>query len=61
MGLKFLVDCRLTTKGEDLTHVVVRIGTEIGQEPAPEVSAKVWQDMRKAIENFKVLCEADGR
>ena len=35
MGLKYFVDGLLTAKGRDLIYLVVRIGTEIGQELAP--------------------------
>ena len=61
MGLKYFLDCRLTAKGGNLTDLVIRIGTESGQELAPEVAAMVWQNLRNYISNFKALCEAGGR
>lgn len=61
MGLKYFVDCRLTTKGEDLTHVVLRIGTERGQELAPEVVAMRWQNTRESLARFKVFCESGAK
>jgi hypothetical protein len=61
LGLKYFLDCRLSAKGENLTHLVIRIGTESGQELTPEVATMVWQDMRQIVNNFKVFCEAGGR
>jgi hypothetical protein len=52
MGLKYFVDCRLTAKGEELTHLEVRIGTERGHELAPEVVAMLWQNTRKSLTRF---------
>jgi len=61
MGLKYFIDCRLMAKGEKLTRLVIRIGTESGQELAPEVAAMLWQNFRGYINNFKVFCEAGGK
>jgi hypothetical protein len=61
LGLKYFIDCRLTTRGENLTHTVIKIGTESGQELAPEVAAMVSQNIRESFERFKMFCEASSR
>jgi len=53
-----LVDCRLISKGKNLTHGVIKIGTEKGQELAPEMASMIWENMRQSVENFKRFSEA---
>lgn len=56
--MKYLVDCRLISKGKNLTHGVIKIGTEKGQELAPEMASMIWENMRQSVENFKRFSEA---
>jgi hypothetical protein len=58
LGLEYFLDCRLTTKGENLTHGVIRIGTESGHELAPQVAAMASENTRERLERFKTFCEA---
>ncbi len=57
IGLKYFLDFLLTRKGENLTHLVLKIGTEDGQEMPAEAVEMVWQVMRESVDNFKVFCE----
>jgi uncharacterized protein YndB with AHSA1/START domain len=57
MGLKYFVDCLLTRKKENLTRLLMKIGSERGQELPAEAAKMVWQIWRDCIVNFKVFCE----
>jgi len=57
MRLKYFADCQLTRKGENLTRLLMKIGTERGQELSAEAAEMVWQAWRECVDNFKVFCE----
>jgi len=57
MGLKYFVDCLLTSKGENLTRLLMKIGTERGKELPAEAAEMVWQIWRECVDSFKVFCE----
>ena len=57
MGLKYFVDCLLTRKGENLTRLLMKIGSERGQELPAKAAEMVWQVWRDCVDNFKVFCE----
>ena len=57
MGLKCFVDFLLTRKGENLTRLLMKIGTERGRELPAEAAEMVWQDWRECVDGFKVFCE----
>ena len=47
--------------GEELTHLMARIGIERGQELAREVVAMMWQNTRESLTRFKVFCESGAK
>lgn len=57
MGLKYFVDFLLTSKGENLTRLLMKIGTERGQELPAEAAKTVWQVWRDCVDNFRVFCK----
>jgi hypothetical protein len=60
MELKFYIDYCLTKKGEKLTRVVAKIGTDSGETLPPEVAALIQQSMQASSASFKSFCEANA-